>query len=409
MRPFAFYMKDYIAAVKAMEKCGSKFGTDRANELLKLCSSPDEKLKIIHVAGSNGKGSECAMLTSVLVAAGKKTGTFTSPEVFSYCEKFCIDGVPAPKSEINFYLSRVFALAEKMEDKPTAFEIETCAALFMFACEGCEYAVIECGLGGLNDSTNAVSGKVLAVITSVSLEHTAVLGKDIMSICRQKAGIINNCPAVVPCNLPSDALEYLLERGAQCAGDGLSVLRSSLNGQKFRYRGKTYAICFCGVEQAYNAAVAIDCARILKISEKHIKRGLKNARLDGRMQAIKKQGTLYILDGSHNPAAFSPLVQTIAKVKGKKTLVFGCLSDKDAESAAEILGGLFDRIILVPAPSYRAMDIKKTFAAFCDKNKNLLEEGEIFSALGSAKTRTVVVCGSFTLLKEAKKWIEQRQ
>lgn len=409
MRPFAFYMKDYIAAVKGMEKSGSKFGTERAKELLTLCGNPDKKLKIIHVAGSNGKGSECAMLTSVLVAAGKKTGTFTSPEVYSYCEKFCIDGAPAPESEINFYLKRAFALAEKMADKPTAFEIETCAALDMFACEGCEYAVLECGLGGLNDSTNAVSGKVLAVITSISLEHTAVLGKDIMSICRQKAGIINNCPAVVPCNLPTDALEYLLGLGAQPAGDTLQILRSSLRGQSFRYRGAKYCIKMCGEEQAYNAAVAIDCASILGIPQKAVRKGLKNARIYGRVEGIKKRGRLYILDGSHNPGAFGPLKQVLNGLRGEKTLVFGCLSDKDVESAANCLGGMFEEIILVPAPSYRAMDEEKMYSAFGGKYSNVREEGTIFQALGSAKNRTVVVCGSFTLLKEAKNWIEQKR
>ena len=409
MRPFAFYMKDYIAAVRSMEKSGSKFGTERAGELLALCGHPDEKLKIIHVAGSNGKGSVCAMLTSILVEAEKKTGTFTSPEVFSYEEKFCIDGVPVPASEINFYLARPFALAEEMTDKPTAFEIETCAALDMFACEGCEYAVIECGLGGLNDSTNAISRKELAVITSISLEHTAVLGKDIMSICRQKAGIINNCPAVVPCNLPADALEYLLNVGAVCAGDSAEVIRSSLKGQKIRYRGTNYFVRFLGQEQVYNAAVAIECALMLGLQKRCIKRGLKKARISGRVQPLKRRGRLYILDGSHNPAAFGPISELVGALKGSKTLVFGCLSDKDAEGAAENLGGLFDEIITVPAPSYRAMDREKMYYAFGGKYKNVREAGDIATALGGAKNRTVVVCGSFTLLKEAKNWIEQRQ
>ena len=148
---------------------GMRFGLERTRALLDKLGSPDKELKVIHVAGSNGKGSVCEYLTQILLSAGFKTGTFTSPEVFSFEEQYRVNG----KSSAGLtekYLGEVNAAADKMEDKPTAFERQTAAAFLYFAREGCEYAVIECGLGGLTDATNAICGKAMAVITSVSLE-----------------------------------------------------------------------------------------------------------------------------------------------------------------------------------------------------------------------------------------------
>ena len=205
---------DIIDQVKAAQRAGSKFGTGRAAELLDRLGRPDEKLKIVHVAGSNGKGSVCAYVTAALVCAGRRTGTFTSPEVYSYEEQFCIDGRPAARAVIRRYLAAAEDAARGMSDAPSAFELETCAALAMFAGEGCEYCVLECGLGGLCDATNAVSRKEVALITSISREHTAVLGDDIADICRHKAGIIKNCPALVPANLCAEAARYFSSLGA---------------------------------------------------------------------------------------------------------------------------------------------------------------------------------------------------
>ncbi len=407
-RPF-FDIMDIIDQVKAAQRAGSKFGTGRAAELLDRLGRPDEKLKIVHVAGSNGKGSVCAYVTAALVCAGRRTGTFTSPEVYSYEEQFCIDGRPAARAVIRRYLAAAEDAARGMSDAPSAFELETCAALAMFAGEGCEYCVLECGLGGLCDATNAVSRKEVALITSISREHTAVLGDDIADICRHKAGIIKNCPALVPANLCAEAARYFSSLGAEVAGGDVEVLRRSRRGQSFRCGGRRYFIRMPGDEQIYNAALAVCCAGVLGLPRRAVARGLARATLPGRVERVKSGRTLYILDGSHNPQSFGPLVQTLSTLRGSKTLVFTCLSDKDASAAARILGPLFARAFIVPAPSYRAMDVKKISAAFMQTCADVRVFADIPAAMESARDKTVAACGSFTLLKEVKQWIEQRR
>lgn len=402
-------MKNIIDFLKNYAVEGSKYGLSRTRELIRLSGDPDLSLKIIHVAGSNGKGSLCEYLTRILLAAGKKTGSFTSPEVFSYCEKFALGGRPAERAVVEKYLSRAYELSLSVGDRPTAFEIETAAAFAMFAGEGCEYAVVECGMGGLNDSTNAAARKELCAISSVSLEHTAVLGRTVTEICRQKAGIIRDCPAVVSCLQTEEGLAYFRSLGVHIAGEGLEIVGSSMEGQRFRYRGKEYDLRMAGTAQAYNAATAVDCARLLGIGEDAIAAGLKEAKLKGRMQTVRTDGTTYVLDGSHNPASFSPLCEILKDDRRSRVLVFACLADKDVAAAAEILSSVFDRAYVFSPDSYRAMPLGEIYAAFSARFAQVTACASLNEALGRAKAELVAVCGTFTILKEAEQWIGKRQ
>jgi dihydrofolate synthase/folylpolyglutamate synthase len=407
-------MQDIIKFIKEYEVKGSKFGLGRTKELLKRLSYPDKNLKIIHVAGTNGKGSTCRYLTDILVSAKKSVGTFTSPEVYSYEEKFLINGKPMERQKLEGYLNEVYLLSLENDDRATAFEIETVAALYAFYREGCQYAVIECGMGGLNDSTNAISSKEIAAITSISLEHTAILGDTIEEICSQKAGIIKDCPAVVSSLQTPQGLNYFSKLGVQFAGNDIKIIEKNLSGQKFAYKDNTYTIKMLGDEQVYNAAVAIDCAHLLGIDQKVIERGISLSQMAGRVQITMPQGNMYILDGSHNPASFSPLIQALEMIDGDKQLIFSCLSDKDVYKAASLLCPLFKRIIVFTSPSYRAMDIDKMRSAFLEKCTNLRIADGLQSALNMAAEdessyAANVICGSFTILKEAKNWIDKRQ
>ncbi len=377
---------------------------ERTRNLLALFGNPDKKLKIIQIAGSNGKGSIAAYLTNILVASGYKTGTFTSPEVYSYAEKFLFDGKPAEEF-IKYYLSEVYSASLTLEDKPTAFEIETVAALAAFAAADCEYAVVECGLGGRDDATNAISQKCLAVLSSVSLEHTAILGDTVEKICENKAGIIKDCPVVISALQSKEGRAFLSRYTEEFAGDGLEITSRSSEGQTFKYKNSEYFIRLLGDAQCYNAAVAVEAARKLKIGNCKIITGLAMTKLAGRCEVIEKSGTTYILDGAHNPAAFAPLMNLLEGIEGDKTLVFGCLSDKDVGKAAELLSPLFNRIILFSTDSYRAMQADEMLCAF----KAASAAENVSAALDTVKSKTVVVCGSFTGLKEAKKWIEKGQ
>jgi dihydrofolate synthase/folylpolyglutamate synthase len=335
-------------------------------------------------------------------------GTFTSPEVYSYAEKFLVNGKPLEESKLKTYLSEAYTIAQNMDDKPTAFEIETAAALYAFLKEGCEYAVVECGMGGLSDSTNAIHKKVLAVISSISLEHTSILGNTIPKICMQKAGIIKDCPAVVNGLQTEEAFAYFKKLGVKFA-QGVKILSGNLRGQTFLYGGEEYSINMLGSAQAYNAATAIEAAKSLGIRNEVIGQGLKNTKLCGRVEVIEKDKATYILDGSHNPASFTPLTDVLKGDKRQKLLLFGCLSDKDINSAVKILSPYFSKAYVFAPDSYRAMEVNKIFAAFSGAFAQIEKFNGVESALERAQDELVVVCGSFTILKEAKEWIDKRQ
>ncbi|MCD7729710.1 MAG: hypothetical protein LUI60_07375 [Clostridia bacterium] len=386
---------------------GSNYGLERTRALLDLCGSPDEKLKIIHVAGTNGKGSLCAYFTSILLAAGKTVGTFTSPAVYSYEEQFLVNG-RASAVLTEKYLAKVIEFSRQMADKPTAFELETCAALLMFSSEGCEYAVVECGLGGLTDATNAVRSKEVAVINSVSLEHTALLGNTVLEIAKQKAGIIKNCPAVVNCLQPPEVLQYFSSIGAIIAGIPQDI-STDINDCKFCLNNKSYSVNLCGNYQSYNAATAIKTCEVLGIDEKAVTEGLGSARLGGRIEVINSDKT-YILDGAHNPASFLPLADYIrSNFSGKRvSVIYGCLSDKDTDGCLKLLADVCGNIIAVTPKSHRAKPSAEVLS-ICKKYFAVSAEARsVEDALLVADGDVVAVCGTFTILKEAKEWIGKR-
>ncbi len=398
-------MDSAFSALEKLNSRGMKFGTEETARLLKALGSPESGLKIVHIAGTNGKGSVAEYISQILIADGKKTGVFTSPAVYSQEEQIRVNGEPLSPQSIKNYIDSVMNVAN---GETTSFEALTAAALVAFEKEGCEYAVIECGLGGKLDATNAIKNKELALIASIGKEHTRYLGDSIQSICEHKAGIISNCPAVASALQPPEALAFFKKRGIYIADKPIKILKSELSGQQFTYGGEEFSIKMNGFAQPYNAALAIEGARILKVGENAIKNGLATAFLGGRIEYIKRGKGEYILDGGHNPSGTLPLANFIREsFGGKKTLIYGCLSDKDIDGNLKPLEGLFEDVICVRPDSPRAMDgdrIVNTAKKYFDRVR-MAESLE--RALISARGR-VVVSGSFTLLKEAREWIEKR-
>lgn len=386
-----------------------KFGTEREEALLKLLSLPDKKLKIIHIAGTNGKGSTAQFISEILLAAGKKVGTFTSPQAFSYEEQFKVNCVPLKCERLKKYEKFVETVSKQIEDSPSPFELQTAVAAYAFVAEGCEYAVMECGLGGRDDATNGVSSKLMAVITSISIEHVKELGGTIEEICRAKSGIIKNCPVIISASQSEGVKEFFLEFSPIVAGEDIKIFPRFPYGSHFVYKGEEYEIALNGGEQCYNAATAIEAARLLNIEEEFIKQGLKNARLPGRVQPVFSKDRLFILDGSHNPASFAPFIEGVKSIQGEKQLVFGCLSDKDVFAAAKLLSPHFKDIFVFSPNSPRAMDTDKIRSAFLSAGGNALAAESASDALERTTAQTVGVCGSFTILKEAAEWIEKRR
>ena len=382
-----------------------KWGVEVTKKLLKRLGNPDTSLKIVHIAGTNGKGSTAQYFTSILISAGKRVGTFTSPKVFNFYDQFKINGKPINGELAEKYFERAKQVSDGLN--PSDFEIQTAGCLLAFKEEGCEYAVIECGMGGLNDATNAISKKELAVITSISLEHTAYLGNSIEEICAQKAGIIKNCPVIVNHFQPSEAARNYFKS----IGGYFANRITYAGGNIFWYCDKKYELSHSASLQIYNicnAATAIEGAKLLGISDSAIFEGVKNAEVEGRVQKIQAGGRDYILDGAHNPVAFEPLRHFLSNIKGEDiTIIFGSLYDKDIEGNLSALSGTTRNIIAVECKSPRKLELDKIKSA-CERHfKNVSSAQSVSEALNSAYTKTVVVCGSFTLLEEAKQWIDK--
>ena len=374
-----------------------KFSTKPTRKILDGLGCPDKKLKIIHIAGTNGKGSTAEFFTRILIAAGKRTGTYTSPEVYSFYDQFRVNGKPLNSDIFDKYRSQALRYA----DGASEFEINTATAISAFAEEGCEWAVIECGMGGKTDATNAIEKKELAVITSISLEHTAYLGNTLEEICAQKAGIINNCPVIVNAHQCGRVRDYF--KGCKFADKVENIFDGG-----FIYGGKKFELKAEGCLQPYNAACAIEGARILGIDESAIYEGIKNCKPRGRLERFELNGREYILDGAHNPAAFEPLKDYLLSRDCKRTVIFGCLNDKDIDGNLSYITA--DEIIAVACPSPRARTLDDTFE-HCRKyfgNKTRRAES-VSEALDTADGEIVVVCGSFTTMKEAFEWIGKRR
>lgn len=389
-----------------------RVGTAVTREILDRLGSPDDALKIIHIAGTNGKGTTAEFFTSILTAAGKRTGTFTSPAVYDFYDQFKVDGKPIEKEFIEKYFDRAHAASSGLN--PTDFEIQTAGVILAFKEEGCEYAVIECGMGGLNDATNAIRKKELAVITSVSLEHTRYLGTTIEEICAQKAGIITGgCHAVINACQNMEAENYFKNKGLQSAGRVTYAHGENLKEfqRVFWYCDKEYELSFpCASPQVYDAATAIEGAKFLGLPEEAIREGIKSAAPRGRLEEFNAFGRRYVLDGAHNPEAFAPLREYMAGVPREKvTVIFGCMEDKDVDGNLAALAPVGENIIAVECDSPRRMPLEKIEKSCRKYFRNVSAAQSVTHALNAAFSQTVVVCGSFTLLKEAKLWIEQGQ
>ena len=401
-------LKEVLKRLEGLSVRGMDFGVERTRALLDGLGSPDKKLKIIHVAGTNGKGSVAEYLTRILLCADKTVGTFTSPAVYDYFEQYRINGENIDGDLFAEAFGAALSVADCLADggaHATRFEVETAGALYAFALAGCGYAVVECGLGGLYDATNAIAGKAVAVITSVSLEHTAILGDSIESICRHKAGIIKNCPAVASALQTDEAAAYMRGKGAIIADKPIKIIKSSQCGQTFLYGGCEFFTQMTGVAQPYNVATAIEAARLLKICDNAIYSGVKAAKLTGRLELLTANGNTYVLDGAHNPASFVPLAELLKSTGGADAVVYGSLSDKDIDGNIAALKPYAGKIFIVMPDSPRAMNAEKIYAV-CAKYKIPAEVCKSVSAAMEKARGTVAVCGTFTILKEAKRYID---
>lgn len=377
--------EDAVKKINSLLTFGIKPGLERIRELLDRIGNPQKNLKFVHIAGTNGKGSTCTFISSVLTAAGYKTGLFTSPYVTEFRERIQIDKEMIPKDELANAFDVIVPIVEQMANENkiiTEFEMITALAFYWYNKAKCDIVVLETGLGGRFDATNVINNSEVSVITSIALDHTAILGDTIEKIAFEKAGIIkeNSYTVLYPC-LPMSALNVIKDTALKrnsvpCISDynSINTLSSDINGTNISYKNLQLFIPLTGEHQIKNASVALKAIEILRIkgydiSDISIKEGFSNAFIPARMEIISKN-PLVILDGGHNPDCANAVSDNIKKylINKKILAVFGMLEDKDSKSSVEILAPLFNKIITVKPNNPRGLDsnkLKKIIFPYC--------------------------------------------
>ena len=318
-------------------------GLERITQLLQLLGDPQKQLKFIHIAGTNGKGSTASMSASILTKAGYKTGLFTSPFIYRFNERIQMDGMQIPDGDVVRLVALVKEKADTMEDYPTEFEFVTGMAMVWFLEQGCDLVVLEVGMGGLIDATNAIPAPEVAVITNIGLDHTDALGDTLEKIAANKAGIIKpGCSAVV--YRGSETVEAVYEEICQKLDvplkkadfAGLRSISHSLEGQSFDCGArKGLQLPLLGEHQMYNASVVLSVMDALRergwqITEEQIREGMESVSWPGRFDIVGHD-PLFIIDGGHNPQCMEALVKNVRDYLEDRHVVAltGVLADKD--------------------------------------------------------------------------------
>lgn len=416
--------RDYLNGLSAK---GSVLGLSRMSALLELLGNPQNELKFIHISGTNGKGSVLAYLSTILTGAGYRTGRYISPTLFSYRERIQVDEKVIEKDSLAVHVTAIAEAIEKMqakgEDTPTLFEAETAMAFLYFKEKQCDIAVLETGLGGTQDATNVINTPVLEIITSISMDHTAILGDTLEKIAAEKAGIIKPDTIVVSAAQQPEAekviTETCRERNCTCqivSLSDISDIHCGYERQSFSYRSWNNAvISLAGSYQIQNAALALEAVSALRkigfsLSDRQVYDGLLNTRWRGRFTVIQKNPVV-IMDGAHNPAAAKELQRSLKLYfQGKKLYyIFGIFQDKDYQKVIELTAPLAEHIITIETrDNPRAMAAKALAEAVAAVNPSVEAADSIQQAVSKTMTLAeqedaVIIFGSLSFLGEAEK------
>ena len=388
---------------------GSRFGTDCEKELLSLLGNPQDKLRFIHVAGTNGKGSFCSMMSSVLQKQGYKVGLYTSPYIVVFNDRIRVNGLPIAEDDINDLFERVRQKADTMKTPPSSFDFITAAAFLWFYETKCDVVVLEVGLGGRYDSTNVIKNSLLSVITGIAFDHTEILGDTIEKIAWEKAGIIKeNCPALYggtdekALNVIKNECEEKHSELTVKNPDSLKILSTTLDGTEFEFNGKEYFIRLLGLYQPANAATVLAAIDVLRkhgfeISETAVKDGLSSAVWQARFEKIADEPVM-LYDGGHNPQGVRAAVESVRAYFGDKkiNLLVGILADKAHGEMAEELAKIADRVICIAPPSPRALPAEALAEEFCEAGANARAANSIKEGVKIALSykKPVLVIGS---------------
>lgn len=417
-----------LSKIHSLLQFGSRPGLDRIQKLLTLIGNPQKSLKYIHVAGTNGKGSVCAVLSSVLTQSGNKTGLFISPYITDFCERIQINETPVSHTLLCEAVEYIFPFVLEMKENDeiiTEFEFITAVAFYCFKKENCDIVVLETGLGGLLDCTNVIDAPLCSVITSISFDHTAILGNTLSEIAMQKCGIIKENSITVFSKQEKSVCEIIKSTAKakhnafyEADESRLSNIRFENDKTTFNFSVISFTLSLLGEHQIQNALTALTALfalkenKLINFSTAALQKGVENAKNPARFEIISKK-PLVILDGAHNPDGVLSFKNGVIRygLNDKKILIIGMLKDKDSDSAILHLKNLFDEIYCVPVDNPRSDNpevLKQKFERFCD---NVTAFDNPFKAIDKAlcklknKDYSLFICGSLYLAGQIRPYL----
>jgi len=418
----------YIEAIEYFHsflQFGINPGLERIEALCKRLGNPQNELKFIHVAGTNGKGSTSTMISEILIHAGYKVGLFTSPYVVDFRERIQINGLMIKKEELIRIANKIKSAVDTLTHEgiqPTEFEVITAAAFLYFAENKCDVVVLEVGLGGRFDSTNIIKTPLLSIITSISLDHMNILGSTISQITSEKCGIIKDGGITVCYPEQLDDALQIIARTVKLKNNELivpklgdiKIIDESIKGTKAEINGIELTIPLIGEHMVKNCSVAVAAVRALnkvglKIMDSDIVAGVANTRIAARMEVFQDKN-LVLLDGGHNEGCAKALDECIKKyLIGKRIIsVIGMMKDKDYKRYMSIVVTNFSKVIATKPHNSRSLDaqtLAESASEFCSDCVCIEEPTD---AVNYAKNvacvdDVIIVCGSFYLASEVRK------
>ena len=412
-------------------KYGSVLGLDAMRELLRRLGNPEKGLKIVHIAGTNGKGSVLAFLSTVLTESGYRVGRYISPTLFSYRERIQVDGEYIEKEPLARLVTRIREASEAMDRDglrtPTAFEIETALGLLYFAEKKCDIVVLETGMGGRDDATNAIAEVMMEIFASISLDHLGVLGNDLTEIAECKADIIRKNSLVISAFQKEEAAEVLKRTAAERNAKLITVDPGQISDVKYGYEEQSFSygaeknirIHLAGAYQIENAALAWEAVQGLRslgfrISDEAFRRGMEKTVWRGRFTCIHRE-PLVIMDGAHNEDAAKKLAASIETYfPGRKiSYIMGVFKDKEYETVIRITAPYAAKVTAVETPGNpRALpkeELKKVWETFGVPvtTADTIAEAVKENITSAEKEEIILVFGSLSFLGEAEKAVKE--
>ncbi|MCC0642064.1 MULTISPECIES: bifunctional folylpolyglutamate synthase/dihydrofolate synthase [unclassified Clostridioides] len=419
--------EEALEYISQTNKFGIRLGLENIGKLLELLGNPQETLNIIHVAGTNGKGSVCSFISNILRESGYKVGLYTSPYLETFTERIRVNGENIPQEDVARIIGLIKEKIEVMVSQgyayPTEFEVVTAMAFYYYSEQKVDFVALEVGLGGRYDATNIITKSLVSVITSISLDHTGILGDTIEKIAYEKAGIIKENGIVLVYDQTDEAKDVIKsvckEKNAKYIEvnfDDINIKKSNINSQIYdcNIMGETYKnleIMLIGEHQINNSILAMSVLKYLKdikkldnISEESIRKGLITTKWPGRIEKIK-ESPIFIIDGAHNEDGAKSLAKALDKhFKDKKlTLLIGMLEDKDIDGVLDILMPKFSKVVTTTPNNPRAINsdiLKEKILKYVSDvtSKHEIEDAVNYTLETSNKDDIIISAGSLYMI-----------